>query len=435
MIPTVAIVGRPNTGKSTLFNRLLGTKSSITYDMPGTTRDRVFGHVQIDDMPIILVDTGGLVFGKDEDDIESNIREQSLVAIEEADIIVFVIDGTKELTTSDFDAAETLRKADKPVILVASKCDNISIEEGVFNLYELGFGDPVAVSAIHNLGVDVLEDKILKQLKGLGFTKKETDFFEGKITLSFVGKPNVGKSSLINSLLGEEQVIVSDIPGTTRDSVTLPFEYEGDGFALVDTAGFKRRGKLRQNWLEKFTVVRSLKSIDAADIAVLVIDASEGLTKQDMRVSQFILEANKGLIIVLNKADLIKPEDKNRLVSYMQHKMAYAGFAPVVFTSALTGTNILQIFDLAKRIFAERHRRIKTRGLNFFLERIVGKHPPKPGVKIKFIEQVDVDPPTFLISCNKPDKVHFSYRRYIENEIRKEFGFDGTVIVLKFVRS
>jgi GTP-binding protein len=437
MIPTIAIVGRPNTGKSTLFNRILGTKFSITFDESGTTRDRVFGRVNLNGYPMIVVDTGGLEFSSEQDSMEADIQKQSMVAIEEADVIMFVVNAAQELTATDYAAAKLLRESGKPVVLVASKCDNVSLEESAYNLYELGFDKPIKTSAIHNNGLIDVENALVKRVKKLGFKvgdryKDRDGVSSDEIRLSFVGKPNVGKSSLVNRLLGKERVVVSDTPGTTRDSISLEFEYDEKEFLLVDTAGFKRSGKRRGDWLEKFTVLRSLQSIEQSDVAVLVIDSSQGLTKQDMRVSEFILEARKGLIVVMNKADLVKPEQKNRLLGLLQHKMAYMHFAPVIFTSALTGTNTLKVFDLAISIAEERKKRVKTRELNYFLERTIGKHPPKPGINIKFIEQVDVEPPTFIIFVNHPDKVHFSYRRYIENELRKEFGFSGTAIEIKW---
>ncbi len=431
MIPTVAIVGRPNTGKSTLFNRLIGRKSAITYDESGTTRDRVFGHATISGKPVILVDTGGLEVSS-EDDMESDIRKQSLLAIEQADVVVFVVDMTEELTASDFGAAQVLRETDKPVILVASKCDSGKMTEKFYNIYELGFGDPVKLSAIHAMGIDELGSRLKKEMADLDLDFADSDKFEDRITLSFVGRPNAGKSSLVNSLLGKDQVIVSDKPGTTRDSVTLPFDYEDDGFVFIDTAGIRKSGKRRGEWLEKFTFMRSLQSIEMSDVVVLVLDAEAGLGKQDMRVSQFALEAKKGLIIVLNKADLVKPEEKNKLLSVMTRRMAYAHFAPVIFTSAKTGKNVLEILAQAKRIDAERKKMVKTRELNYFLERIVAKHPPPAGIKFKFIEQVGTEPPHFLMFANKPEKVHFSYKRYLDNEIRNEFGFGGTAMTLSF---
>lgn len=433
MYPTVALVGRPNTGKSTLFNRMVGKKMSITYNQSGTTRDRVFELISFDDIPTLLVDTAGLSFGKSDLDLEVNVQKQTEIAIEEADVILFVIDCTAPLTVEDFNVAKLLRKSKKKVVLVASKADSVEVEESVYNLYELGFGDPVKVSAVHNIGVDLLSSVIEKSLKVQKFSKfkvkKPTD---NKIRISFVGRPNVGKSSLINAIFGKEQVIVSDTPGTTRDSVSLLFDYEDKNFLLTDTAGIRRSGKLRKEYVERYSVLRSLKVIQQSDVCVLVLDSFEKLAKQDMRVCEFILEAKAGIVIVLNKADLVKPEEKNRLLSLMQRRMPFAHFAPVIFTSALKGRNVLEVLNQAAVIYEERKKQIKTKEINYFLERIVASHPPKSGLKFKFVEQVDVSPPTFLFFVNKPEEMHFSYRRYLENEIRREFGFAGTTLDLKF---
>jgi GTP-binding protein len=247
-----------------------------------------------------------------------------------------------------------------------------------------------------------------------------------------VGRPNVGKSSLVNAILGKDQVIVSEVSGTTRDSVSLPFDYEGKNFLLTDTAGIRRSGKLRREYIEKYSVLRSLKSIQQSDVCVLVIDSVERLAKQDLRVSEFILEAKKGLIIVLNKADLVKPEQKNYLLGLLHRKMPYAHFAPVIFTSALKARNVLEPLTQAVEISAERNKQLKTKDVNYFLERTTAEHPPKSGLKFKFVEQVDINPPTFLFFVNKPDEVHFSYKRYLENAISQEYGFKGTAIDLKF---
>lgn len=438
MIPTVALVGKPNTGKSTLFNRLVGSKSAITFDEAGTTRDRVFGRAVINDMPIILVDTGGLELNEGDEvgTLDSDIQKQTQIGIEEADLIVFLVDSSHELTSSDFRAAEILRKSSKPVIIVSSKVDKSNSSENVYNVYELGFGDSVKISAVHNEGIDELNSKLVSELKKNGFkVDKEDKVKTDSVSLCFVGKPNVGKSSLFNALFGKDQVIVSDMPGTTLDSIAMPFKFEDNDFVLVDTAGIRKSGKRRGEWLEKYSFLRSLRAIESSDVAVLVLDAKEGLTKQDMRVAQFVLEAKKGLIIDVNKSDLVKPEEKNRLLGYLSHKMAFAHFAPVIFNSAKTGTNVLEILVQARLIAEERKKKVKTNDLNYFFERIVGKHSPPFGIKFKFIDQVDVSPPKFNVFCNKPDSVHFSYRRFIENEIRKEFGFNGTAVEFVYKRS
>lgn len=433
MYPTVALVGRPNTGKSTLFNRLVGKKASITYNQSGTTRDRIFKLVSFNDIPTLLVDTAGLDSEKHEDDLENNVQKQSEVAIEEADVILFVVDSTAELTQADFKVAEILRKSKKKVILVGSKSDDEVVDEYGSNLYVLGFDDPLRVSAVHNLGIDELLEVIGKSLKSLKFSKfKSKKPPENQINISFVGRPNVGKSSLVNAIFGKEQVIVSDVPGTTRDSVSLMFEFEDKNFLLTDTAGIRRSGKLRKEWLEKYSVLRSIKAIESSDVCVLVIDSFEKLSKQDMRVSEFILDAKKGLIIVLNKADLVKPEEKNYLLALLRNKMPYAHFAPVIFTSALKGRNVIEVLTQAVAIAEERKKQVKTKDINYFLERTVAEHPPKSGIKFKFVDQVDTRPPTFLFFVNKPDELHFSYKRYLENAIRQEYGFTGTALDLKF---
>jgi GTP-binding protein len=432
MIPTIAVVGKPNTGKSTLFNRMLGHKSAITFDESGTTRDRVFGHMYLDEKPILLVDTGGLDLMQESNELEVNIQKQTHLAIAEADLIIFLVDGTEELTVTDFNAAQFLRESHKPVILVASKCDNLKSDDFIFNLYELGFGDPIKLSSIHNIGLDELEDAILKSLKKQNITLDEKEVHSDLITLSFVGRPNVGKSSIVNSLLGKDQVIVTPIAGTTRDAISLHFDYNDQKFVFVDTAGIRRMGKLRGQWLDKFSFVRSLQSIEISDIAVLVIDAAEGVSKQDLRVSEYILEAHKGLIIVLNKCDLIDAEAKDRLIDDLKYKMDYVGFAPVVFVSALTGKNILEILNCSLLIAQERKKRIPDMQLNYLLEVLVGKHSPGAGILITYAEQVSIEPPTFVFTVNKPQSIHFSYKRYLENEIRKKFGFNGTAVRLIF---
>jgi GTP-binding protein len=433
MYPTVALVGKPNTGKSTLFNRLVGSKVSITYNQSGTTRDRILKLVTFNDIPTLLVDTAGLDSEKFEDDLENDVQKQSEVAIQEADVILFVVDTTTDLTQGDFKVAETLRKSKKKVILVGSKADDEVVDEFGSNLYVLGFDAPMRVSAVHNLGVTELIEVIGKTLKSLKFSKfKSKKPPENQINISFVGRPNVGKSSLINAIFGKDQVVVSETPGTTRDSVSLMFDYEDKNFMLTDTAGIRRSGKLRKEWLEKYSVLRSLKAIESSDVCVLVLDSFEKLAKQDMRVSEFILDAKKGLIIVLNKADLVKPEEKNYLLALLRNKMPYAHFAPVIFTSALKGRNVLEVLSQAVAINEERKKQVKTKDINYFLERTVADHPPKSGIKFKFVDQVDTRPPTFLFFVNKPEDLHFSYKRYLENAIRQEYGFSGTAIEMKF---
>jgi GTPase len=429
MLASVAIIGKPNTGKSTLFNRIVGKKSAITFDKAGTTRDRVFELVSLKSRQFLLVDTAGLDFGSNED-LESDIRTQTEIAINESDLILFVIDLSRPVSSDDFLAAKILRQSGKPVLLVGSKSDR-KVDEYFYSCFELGFGEPLSLSAIQNRGVVELNQALNKQLNALKLPKS-TETFDRANSICFLGRPNVGKSSLMNSLMGSKKVIVSDIPGTTRDSVSLPFKYQETNFMLTDTAGIRKQGKLRFDRLEKFSVIRSLKALEYTDVGVLVIDVTQLLAKQDLRVSEYILEAKKGLVIVLNKADLIPPEKKNMWVKLLQSRMPYAYYAPVIFTSALTGTNVTKILDLAIDINKERRKMLPTRELNYFLERTIDKHPPKMGLRFSFIQQVDTCPPTFNIFVNKPKDLHFSYKRYIENAIRDEYGFEGTAMTLRF---
>jgi GTP-binding protein len=435
--PTIAIVGRPNVGKSSLFNRLIGKKQAIIAKEAGTTRDRIAQHWDCNGYDTLLVDTGGLEYGK-QTDIEADIQSQATLAIEEADVIVFVIDTIQELTVDDFTAANILRKSKKPIIMVANKCDSPSIENKVFNIYELGFGDPVAVSAIHKTGVEELKDRIEDELKKLKVkkNKKKTEKKEG-IHLCILGKPNAGKSTLVNSLLGQEKVIVSDVPGTTRDATDTEIEYNKQKFVLTDTAGLRRKGKIERG-IEKFSSFRVLSSIESSDIAVLLIDGKKGITSQDTHIAEFIMEARKGMIIVINKIDLFedKENEKNRTISQLRRRFAFAGWAPVVFISAKNKKNTYQILEIAQEIYEERRKRIETPKLNTFLQRITYKHVPSGrGIKKpKFFygSQVDINPPKFVLFFRNPQNLHFSYPRYIENELRKEFGFNGTAMELKF---
>lgn len=430
MLPVVAIVGKPNTGKSTLFNRLVGKKKSITFDESGTTRDRVFEQMELRGRRFLLVDTGGLDFSSDKDSIDFDIKRQSLVAIEEADAIVFVVDPTKPLSADDEEVANLLRKSGKEIILVATKIDNQLSEEYMPEMHALGFDNFAQVSAIHKKGLEDLWYKLEDLVES--FDLSEEHDYDAATKICFVGRPNVGKSSLMNCLFGEERVLVSDISGTTRDSVYMPFKYNDHDFVLIDTAGIRKRGKLRFSKIEKYSVIRSLKSLEEADIGVLTMDCSEPLRKQDLRVAQYILEAKKGLVIVLNKADLVKPEEKNRIMYNLHKKMPFAYFAAVIFTSAVSGKNTEKILDIAMEIKEERAKKLNTRELNYFMENVFQEHYPGDGVRFKFMDQVDINPPTFLLFAKGAEGLHFSYERYVENKLREKYGFNGTAIDIKF---
>lgn len=445
MLPVVAIVGRPNVGKSSLFNRLVGKRYAIESPLSGTTRDSISYPVDLHEHRVLMVDTGGLMLETHED-LEADIQAQAQAAIQGADVIVFVVDATEDLTSHDFHAADLLRRSGKPCVMVANKCDHLQrLEEKTFNLFELGFGEAVAVSAVHGTGTDALEDALDEQLNALHFPRNlslegTADQPSSAIRLAFVGRPNVGKSSLVNALFGKEKVLVSDIPGTTRDAVETPFHYKDQSFVFVDTAGLRRRGRIERG-IEKFSVLRSFQAIDDADVVVLILDGMEGLAAQDLHVCEFILQQNKGLIVVMNKVDLFEDAeaDRERFTQHLRQRMAFVPWAPVVFTSALKRKNIFAVLDLAVEIFAERGKKIPALALRAWLEEAVSRHALAGGkgkqrVKVKSVEQHGVCPPTFVFVVEHPEWMHFSYQRYLENSLRERFGFVGTGIKLIFVR-
>lgn len=437
---TIAIVGRPNVGKSTLFNRLIGKRYSIISKIAGTTRDPVSYTWEFGGKNLLLVDTGGLEYGKHEN-IEEDVQSQANLAINDADIILFIIDSIENLTSNDFLAAEILRKTKKPIIFIANKYDNKNLENNIYNTYELGFGEPIRISAIHNIGLDDLKLEIEKQLKLLKIGKGTKTKPNSNIpNICILGKPNAGKSSLINAFLGQKKLIVSDIPGTTRDATSTEIEYNGKTYNLVDTAGLRRPGKI-QDEIEKFSSLRCLNAIENSDIVVLLIDGTEGITHQDCHIAELTLERDKGVIIAINKLDLAenKEEFENLSIFRLKRKFAFIPWAPVVFTSAKRKTNIFKILDLVSEITQERQKRIGTPELNAFLQKTVYKHLPA-STKIKkpkflYATQAEVDPPTFVFFFRNAENIHFSYLRYLENEIRKEYGFNGTCIQLKFKNS
>jgi GTPase len=435
--PTVAIVGRPNVGKSTLFNRLIGKRHAIIAKEAGTTRDRLFQRWDCNGYDVLLVDTGGLEYEKKEN-IESDIQAQATLAIEEADVILFVIDAAQELTVDDFTAATLLRKTNKPVIVIANKCDNAAIETQSYNIYELGFEDHVRISAIHKTGIENVQSDIEKTLKKLKFKKsKKKAKVENRIPICILGKPNAGKSSLVNALLGEDKVIVSEIAGTTRDTTDTDITFEKQDYTLIDTAGLKRPGKI-QRGIEKFSALRCLTAIEKSEVVVLLIDGDQGLTSQDAHIAELVLEQKKGLIIAVNKIDLLEKgeELRDRMLAHLRRRLSFIPWAPVVFISAKNKKNTREILKLTKEIVEERKKRIKTAELNVFLQKTIMKHLPASAKnkKPKFFygSQVEVNPPKFVLFFKYPENLHFSYPRYIENSLRKEYGFNGTAIEIRF---
>lgn len=434
---TIAIVGKPNVGKSTLFNTLIGKRHAIVFNQAGTTRDRIYQDFECNGYHTLLVDTGGLKISEQEDDLEADIQAQANIAISEADIILFLVDITQELTSDDFGASDILRKSHKKIILVTNKSDNANIEEKNYNFYELGFGDPIAISAIHKSGIERLNDEISETLKQLKFKKNKpiTEKLSNTINICILGKPNAGKSSLINAITNSNKLIVSHTPGTTRDTINIRLNYLDQQYNLVDTAGIRKPGKIERG-IEKFSILRCMLAIERADITVLLIDGALGPSHIDCHIAQHALEEEKGFIIAINKIDLLEKDYESQLISKLRRKFAFIPWAPIVFISAKEKKNIHQILTLAKEIITERKKHISTSELNTFFQRITQKHLPASAKLIKpkfmYASQVEISPPKFVLFFKNAPNLHFSYPRYLENEIRKEYGFNGTAINLKF---
>lgn len=426
--PLVAIVGRPNVGKSTLFNRIVGKRISIVNDEPGVTRDRIFYRANWQDNNFILVDTGGLDF-ENQDEISVNIVKQAKIAIEMADVIVFVVDGRQGLTSSDRDVVEVLRKSKKKIILAVNKIDNYD-ENIKYEYYELGLGEPILISSLHGKGVGDLLDEVVghfpKDLK--------TDEDDDSIKIAIVGKPNAGKSSLINRLVGEERVIVSGIAGTTRDSVNIPFKYNGKKYSLIDTAGMRRKSKIEDNTVERFSIIRSLDSIRNADIVLLVIDVTENISDQDMKIASFINEENKPSIIVLNKWDLIEKDTHtmHKFEENLSKELAFMPYFKSVYLSALTGKRTEKLMPTIDAVLENAHRKVSAGDLNDVLQDAYMLNTPtykkNKKLRIFYATQSGVVPPTFVLFVNDINLMENNYLRYLENNIRKAFNFEGTPI-------
>jgi GTPase len=429
--PLVALVGRPNVGKSTLFNRLIGEPYAVVHDAPGTTRDRLYGTSEWNGVEFSLVDTGGI--GLDvEGDIMAGTLAQAQEAMAEADVIVFVTDGQVGPTAADVDLAEVLRRTHKPVLLAANKTESRRAELGVGEFHELGLGDPFPISAIHGAGTGDLLDAVVVRLPRA--PEEPTD--EDEIGLAIVGRPNVGKSSLLNAIVGEKRSIVSPIPGTTRDAVDTLFDYEGQRFRLIDTAGIRRRGRIAPG-VEKYSVLRAMRAIDRADVAALVLDADEGVAAQDAHVAGYIQDARKGVELVLNKWDLVdkNPRIQTEYTQLVRRGLQFLDYAPLLFTSAKTGQGVARVLDAALAAAAERDKRVPTSKLNNVVSEAATAHPLSSRgkvLRVYYVTQADVRPPTFVFFVNDPSLVHFTYLRYLENQLRKHFGFEGTGIRLVF---
>lgn len=429
--PVVAIVGRPNVGKSTLFNRLVGGRPAIVEEIAGTTRDRLYGEAELGRLSFAVIDTGGLQPAADEG-YPALIRLQVDVAITEAEVILFVVDAASGCTAADGEIAQLLRRTDKPVVVVANKADNEARLAAASEFYELAMGDPIGVSAYHDIGLGELRER-LEELLPPAEAETPVDL----LRLAIVGRPNVGKSALVNRILGQERVLVSPEPGTTRDAVDTPFEYGGKQLVLIDTAGIRRRGKVRRG-IEQYSVLRAQEALARADIGLLMMDASQGVAAQDLHIAGYIADGRKGLIVVANKWDLMEDTEEQREAFARQalRRLRFAPWAPLAFVSAKTGLNIDGLLELALEVGETRRQRVPTSNLNTAVQKAVAENrPPSKGrraMRILYVTQTDVSPPTFVFFVSDASLLHFSYQRYMENAIRKAFGFEGTAIRLVF---
>jgi GTPase len=440
--PIVSIIGTPNVGKSRLFNRLISQKKAIVSDVAGTTRDRIMENITHPDIPFTLVDTGGINFlhNNEDESMDADIKTQVSIAIDDASIILLVIDHKKSLSADDLDITDYIRKKNSnniPVFLLISKCDNPEKVQDITEFYSLGISQLIPLSSVQNTGIKELFSAIGKELKKQGYHKQtplEKCISEAEIPkISFIGRPNVGKSSLINSYINSDKLIVSDIAGTTRDATDTLVKWEKEFFIFTDTAGIRRRGKIEKG-IEKWALARTFQNLQGTDVSCVVINADEGIVSQDQHIIEQVHEQKTGLIFIVNKWDLQEKgeEAQKEFILMLQRKFPFVLWTPVLFTSALSKRNILQIFPLIKNIIEERKKRISTGKLNNFLLEITRKHPPKGtkrvNPKIFYMTQVDINPPRFKVFVNKQKYFHFSYFRYLENQIRSIFGFAGTFI-------
>lgn len=427
--PVVAVVGRPNVGKSTLFNKLIGKRLSIVDDTPGVTRDRIYGDVEWRGKKIMLIDTGGIE-PKTDDMMLSKMREQANLAIDSAQVIIFVTDVNTGITAADNDIGTLLRKSGKPVVLCVNKCDKTGAAPAeLYEFYNLGLGDPIAVSSVHGHGTGDLMDEVYSHIGDEQFEEEDEDV----INVAVIGKPNAGKSSLVNRMAGEERVIVSDMAGTTRDAIDTLVENTYGRFNFIDTAGLRRKSKVEDD-IEKYSVLRANMAVDRADVCVIMMDAAEGFTEQDSKVAGLALDAGKACIIAVNKWDLVE-KNGNTIDSYRKKLMndfSFMSFTPIIFISAKTGQRIDRLYELIKYVYAQNTMRISTGMLNDILADAVARTQPPSDkgrrLRIFYITQASTKPPTFVCFCNKADLFHFSYQRYIENCIRSSFGLEGTPI-------
>lgn len=425
---TVAIVGRPNVGKSTIFNRLAGERISIVEDIPGVTRDRIYASVNWLENSFKMIDTGGIQL--DQQPYQTEINAQVEIAIEEADVIIFLVSAKNGLTDDDRYISTLLRRADKPVILAVNMVDDTAQIASLYEFYALGMGEPIACSGAHGVGIGDVLDAVVEQLPVETGKEKEPG-----IRIAVIGQPNVGKSSLVNAILKEDRSIVSDEQGTTRDAVDSRFEYEGRPYIIVDTAGIRKRGKVYES-IEKYSVLRAMQAIEKSDVTLFLIDAEKGIREQDKHVAGYASEAGKPIIIVVNKWDLIEKDNytMNEFTKKIRNEFAYLSYAPILFISAKTGQRVSGLIPLIDQVYENSNRRIATNVLNEVIAetQISTPAPARNGKKLRiyYVTQVSVQPPTFVFSCNDPELMHFSYQRFLENQLREAFDFSGTPMKL-----
>ncbi|MBR5949184.1 MAG: ribosome biogenesis GTPase Der [Clostridia bacterium] len=428
MKPLIAIVGRPNVGKSTLFNKIVGKRIAIVEDTPGVTRDRIYADGEWLNYHFTLIDTGGIE-PESEDIIAKQMRRQAELAIETAHVIVFIVDGRAGLTAADEEVAEMLRRSKKPVVLVVNKLDHPKFEDEIYDFYTLGIGTPIGISAEQGLGLGDMLDEIVAY-----FPRIEEEAAEENPSIAIVGRPNVGKSSLVNALLGQERTIVSDIPGTTRDAIDTPFVWNEKEYALIDTAGIRRKRSVEDETVERYSVIRSLAAIRRCDIALIVIDAERGLSEQDVKIAGYVHEEGKASVVIVNKWDLIEKDTytADKFKKDMLVDLAFMSYVPMLFISAKTGQRVNKVMELAEYALEQNSMRISTGKLNGVVnEAITMNEPPVSSgrrLRIYYSTQVSIKPPTFVIFVNEPDLMHFSYKRYLENFIRKSFELKATPI-------
>ena len=427
-LPVVALVGRPNVGKSTIFNKIVGQKISIIEDTPGVTRDRIYSEATYNNYKFNIIDTGGIDISNER--FNDNIKVQASIAIDEADIVLFVVDGKEGLTANDFVVRDMLRKAAKKVIVVINKIDTNKSMENIYDFYELGFEYYIPVSGEHSIGFVELLDTVVSHFREYDYSDEDT-----RLKFSVIGRPNVGKSSLINALLNEERVIVSDVAGTTRDAIDTTLKYNGEEFVIIDTAGMRKKGKIYEN-IEKYSLMRSMKAIDRSDICLLVINAEEGIIEHDKHIAGYVLEKGKGLIIVVNKWDTVSEESIKDYTKKIRNEFQFLSYAPVVFVSALTKKRIHTIMPEVLKVSENIKREISTSVLNDVItDAYMLNIPPSykgKRLQIYFTNQSGTKPPKFTFHVNNKELVHFSYERYLENKLRENFELEGTPIVLQF---